>query len=145
VSSPAAVSWAPNRIDLFGVASNGRLYHKAWNGFAWTGWASELGAPPPGIAPGSSPAVSSWGPGRLDVFVRGADNAIWHAAYAGRWTTWGSLGPLIVSSPAAVSWAPNRIDLFGTGANGIIYHKSWNGSVWSGWVPDTGVPAPGLA
>jgi hypothetical protein len=105
---------------------------------------SELGAPPPGIAIGSAPAVSSWAAGRLDVFVRGADNAIWHASFSGRWSGWQSLSPQIVSSPAAVSWAPSRIDLFGTGGNGAMYHKAWTGSAWSGWVADAGVPPPGV-
>jgi hypothetical protein len=32
VSNPAAVSWAANRIDLFGVGTDGNLYHKWWAG-----------------------------------------------------------------------------------------------------------------
>jgi hypothetical protein len=146
VSNPAAVSWAANRIDLFGVGTDGNIWHKVWNGSSWSGWASEVGHPPPGLASGSGPAVSSWGANRLDLFVRGADNAIWHAWWDGtRWNFWESQGPAIVSSPAAVSWAANRIDLFGTGTDGNVYHKVWNGSSWSGWVSDMGHPPPGLA
>jgi hypothetical protein len=146
VSSPAAVSWGPNRIDLFGVGSDGRLYHKYWTGQAWSGWISPFGAPPPGIAAGSGPAVSSWAAGRLDVFVRGADNAIWQVFFsAGRWSGWISQGQTIVSSPAVVSQSVNQIDLFGTGTDGLIYQKVWNGQAWSAWLSTTGRPPPGLA
>jgi len=32
---PDAVSWGPNRIDLFGVGSDSILYHKAWVAGVW--------------------------------------------------------------------------------------------------------------
>ncbi len=146
VSNPAAVSWGPNRIDLFGVGTDGNLYWKTWNGSSWSAWQNPIGHPAPGIATGSGPAVSSWASGRLDVFVRGADNSIWHASYSGgTWSGWESLGTAIVSNPAAVSWAANRIDLFGVGLDGNLYHKSWNGSTWSPWVNELGHPSPGIA
>jgi hypothetical protein len=98
------------------------------------------------IVAGSGPAVSSWASGRLDMFVRGTDNAIWHAWYAGgKWSGWESLGKTIMSSPAAVSWGPNRIDLFGVGTNGRVYQKTWNGSAWSAWLANTHAPPPGIA
>jgi Repeat of unknown function (DUF346) len=145
VSSPAAVSWGPNRIDLFGVGTDGKLYHQYWNGSTWSAWVSELGAPPPGIASGSAPAVASWGASHLDVFVRGADNAIWQATWNGSaWSGWTSLGGTITSSPAAVSWGSGRIDLFGIGSGGVVYHKYYSGS-WSGWLSEIGAPPPGIA
>jgi hypothetical protein len=123
VSNPTAVSWAPGRIDLFGIGADGNVWHKYYGG-TWGNWVSEIGAPPPGIAAGSSPAVSSWGTNRLDVFVRGNDNAIWHAWWDGtQWYSWQSLGATIVSSPAAVAAGPNLIDLFGVGTNGNVWHK----------------------
>ncbi|MBO0869976.1 MAG: hypothetical protein J2P15_15560, partial [Micromonosporaceae bacterium] len=88
------------------------------SGTQWSSWLSEIGAPSPGIAAGSGATVSSWAANRLDVFVRGADNAIWHAWWDGSWKAWQSLGGAIVSNPAAVSWGANRIDLFGVGTNG---------------------------
>ncbi|HSH61110.1 MAG TPA: hypothetical protein VK988_16015, partial [Acidimicrobiales bacterium] len=37
----------------------------------------------------SGPAVASWGENRLDTFVRGPDNALWHKAWDGwGWTPW---------------------------------------------------------
>lgn len=31
----AAVSWAPNRLDIFAVGTDRRLFHKAWDGSQW--------------------------------------------------------------------------------------------------------------
>ena len=78
----------------------------------------------------SGPGISSWGSGRLDVFVRGTDNALWHMAYnGGGWGSWEQLGPNpIASDPAAVSWGTNRIDVFVRGTDDQLYHKWWDGS-----------------
>ena len=35
ISSPEAVSWGPNRLDVFVLGTNSALYHKWWNGSAW--------------------------------------------------------------------------------------------------------------
>src|SRR5262249_47495824 len=48
------------------------MWHKWWNGSSWSGWES-LG----GVLT-SAPAAVSWGPNRIDCFVRGTDNAMWH-------------------------------------------------------------------
>jgi hypothetical protein len=47
-----------------------------WDGGAWRGWES-LG----GVLT-SDPAAVSWGPNRIDCFVRGTDNAMWHKWWA---------------------------------------------------------------
>ena len=73
---------------------------------AWSNWES-LG----GIIT-AGPAVSSWAGERLDTFVKGADNALWHKWFAGGWSDWESLGGIIDGSPAAVSWSSGRIDVF---------------------------------
>ena len=36
--APAAVSWGPNRIDVFATATDGSLRHKWWDGRRWNGW-----------------------------------------------------------------------------------------------------------
>jgi hypothetical protein len=33
-----AVSWEANRLDLFGRAPTGEIFHKQWNGSFWDGW-----------------------------------------------------------------------------------------------------------
>jgi hypothetical protein len=109
----------------------------------WSNW-SAVGAPSAGIVPISSPAVSSWGPNRLDTFVQGGDHAIWHDWYdTAGWHTWQSLGGTLFSSPAAVSRAYNTIDLFGIGDDYSVWRDSWNGVAWSTW-QRIGAPPPGL-
>ena len=98
--------------------------HK-WYSNGWSNWES-LG----GVL-SSGPSSSSWGSGRLDVFVRGTDNAMWHKWYQGGWSAWESLGGILTSAPAAVSWGANRIDTFVVGTDNAIYHKWWAGSSWS--------------
>jgi Repeat of unknown function (DUF346) len=95
-------------------------------GAHWEAWES-LG----GVV-SSSPDVCSWGPGRLDVFVRGTDDALWHKWYEDGWSGWESLGGVITSDPAAVSWGPGRIDVFVRGTDDALWHKWYDGS-WSGW------------
>ncbi len=81
----------------------------------------------------SSADVCSWAPGRLDVFTRGTDNALWHRWYDGSsWSGWESLGGAITSDPAAVSWGPGRIDVFARGTDYQPHHKWYDGG-WSGW------------
>ena len=99
-----------------------------------------LHAPPPPPPPPPStagPDVASWGTGRLDVFARGTDNALWHRAWdssalAG-WSPWASLGGVLTSGPAAVSWGPNRIDVFARGTDYALWHRVWDTSRWSDW------------
>lgn len=71
VSRPKAVSWGPNRIDIFCVGLDSGLYHKWWDGSNWgpngaSGYWENLG----GIIRGEVEAVS-WGSQRLDIFVIG--------------------------------------------------------------------------
>src|SRR5262245_31602658 len=62
----------------------------------------------------SAPAICSWAPGRLDVFARGEDFALWHkySRDLQSWSEWESLGGGLASPPAAVSWGEGRIDVF---------------------------------
>ena len=80
----------------------------------------------------SGPSVSSWAPGRLDVFARGTDNSLSHKWYDNNWSGWESLGGTLRSDPAAVSWALGRIDVFARGTDDSLSHK-WYDDNWSGW------------
>ncbi len=80
----------------------------------------------------SDPAVASWGAGRLDCFVRGTDNALWHKWYDGSWSGWESLGGSLTSDPAVASWGAGRLDCFVRGTDNALWHKWYDGS-WHGW------------
>jgi len=87
---------------------------------AWSNW-EDLG----GVIYGA-PAAASWASNRLDVFVRGTDNHLYHKWWDGSWHGFESLGGVIVDAPGAVSWGPNRIDVFAPGTNNHMFHKWWS-------------------
>jgi Repeat of unknown function (DUF346) len=158
-SSPAAVSWGANRLDVF-AASRGQIWHRAWDGGSWNPpqqtWCP-LGPPegvgfPPLI---SAPAAVSCEAGRLDVFAVGSDNQMYHKSGDGdrNWSpygTWEALGQTgggfdPNTRPAVVSWGPERMDIFGVGSDGQMYHKAWDSGSWSPSETDweaLGTPTP---
>jgi hypothetical protein len=78
----------------------------------------------------SDPDVSSWGPGRLDVFAKGTDNALWHKAYSSpNWFGWEKIGGTLTSGPGAVSWGSGRIDMVARIANDTVQHWWFDNSV----------------
>jgi hypothetical protein len=84
----------------------------------------------------STPASSSWGRGRLDLFTRGTDDALWHRSWSGAsWSGWDPLGGVLASEPAAVAWGPDRLDVFGRGGDDGLWHRWWDGGSWSPWEP----------
>jgi Pro-kumamolisin, activation domain/Repeat of unknown function (DUF346) len=79
-------------------------------------------------------SATSWAANRLDVFVKGTDNALYHKSWNGSsWAAYENLGGILTSAPKAVSWGPNRLDVFVKGTDNALYHKSWNGTAWGGW------------
>ena len=76
--------------------------------------------------------VASWGPGRLNIFVRGTDAALHHRAFGPSWSGWESLGGVILSAPKVVSWGPGRLDVFAVGTDQALYHRAFDGA-WHPW------------
>ena len=76
IAAVEAVSWGPNRLDVFGIGTDSALYHMAWNGSTWSGWQRRGGIL-------IQPPVSavSWGPNRLDVFGVGTDSALYRMRF----------------------------------------------------------------
>jgi hypothetical protein len=97
-----------------------------------------------------APAATQWSDSRVDVFVRGRDNNIYHRYFLNGWSAWEWLGSPpggAQSAPAATQPGSDIYSLFVRGRDGL-YHKYWNPSTgtWVGWglVPNTGniVSAP---
>jgi hypothetical protein len=148
-----------HRIDLFAVGDN-KIWHRFKNGAGdsdWSAWFQILNHPTVHSTGGI--AVTSWGPGRLDLFwltnVGGprdighawAINDQWAGTEVGNASSAPYLRPLEVASDGltAVSWGPNRIDLFfPTGLLHVGHHwydNGWNANtreVFNAW----GVDAP---
>lgn len=186
--SPAMATDGPGRLNVVtkGDVTNadGSFFrgflHNHFNG-NWSGWTRIPGFDDFGgicISPvcytfygASSPAVASWGPGHMDLFVSmrtlgvgsngfasigllhmSADNYSW----SGAWEVVDSM-PLtnLTQGPVgAVSWGPGRIDVFMEGPNNELEHKWFDNGQWSsGWENLGGIltsppviasPRPGL-
>lgn len=83
-------------------------------------------------ATGRSPAVASWAPERLDVFMRGPDNTLRHKFFQGAWSDWENLGGFLLSDPGVVSWGFGRIDIFVRGADDAVWHLFYDNG-WGFW------------
>jgi hypothetical protein len=123
-------SWAPNRLDIFYTRTiDPQLWHTWWNGVwngpeALGGWIN------------AKPAAVSWGSGRLDIVVRGGDNACYLRVYQGQWFDYQSLGGVLAYGPAISSRGPGLLDIWVIGSDGALYQKSWTGS--GCWPSQTG-------
>jgi peptidoglycan hydrolase-like protein with peptidoglycan-binding domain len=124
------------KVEADDIAGIQALYG---SGRRWYGWENLGGILTSGVG------VSSWAANRIDTFVRGADNAMYHKWWNGSsWLGWENLGGILTSAPAAVSWGPNRIDTFVRGTDNRMYHKWWNGSSWLGWENLGGILTSGI-
>jgi hypothetical protein len=146
-SGPAATSWGPGRLDVFGRGTDGLLYHN-WSvdGVNWNFWEAPLG-----IAIKNAPAAVGWGAGsagsnQLTVFYLGPDDDQLHwlrydenIAQVNPDAAWQDLGIVggnkgsFNSAPAVTSWNPNEFDVFGRWTDGTLRHSTFNGSSWSNW------------
>ncbi|MFI6882870.1 protein kinase domain-containing protein [Streptosporangium canum] len=153
-SDPIANSAADGRIEVFVRGADNHLWH-IWqvvpNG-DWSDWEdlSQHRPLPNGdlLTVKGDPIANSAADGRIEVFVRGADNHLWHIWQVvpnGDWSDWEDLSqhrPLpngdlltVKGDPTANSAADGRIEVFVRGADNHLWHI-WqvvpNGD-WSDW------------
>lgn len=119
-------------IDIFVSGSDGALYYRTSgdDGATFSGF-NTLG----GVVV-DNPGSVAWSAIRIDVFIRGQDNALWHKWWdsATGWSGWQSLGGILSSGPAAASCAAGHLDVIVRGQDGkTFYQMGFNGSSWSGW------------
>lgn len=130
-SSPAACQDAAGQLDVFCIsATDFSLLHKRYKN-GWSNW-ENLGGH---FRQMLTPAASTWGAGRVGVFVVGDDRAIhhrWTAGGSAGWSAWERIGGMTERGLAVCSWAPGRTDLFHRGQDRAVYHK-WFAGGWSGW------------
>ena len=124
----AATSWGRDRLDLFWVGADGALWHRAWDGSAWSADESLGGSPV------SAPAVTAWAVGEMEVFAVFPDGQLWNRYWDHTyWHDWESLGGELAGQPAASSWGPDRLDVFAPGRDGGLWHRWWDGQKWVPW------------
>ncbi|KAL9609357.1 MAG: hypothetical protein Q9167_005865 [Letrouitia subvulpina] len=140
-SATAAISTGTSLMDVFFVDVDGNLQQKYFDGYQWqppsTDWRNLTDGSL--LEQSAVPAVTSWGPGRLDIFATGVDTQLHHKYYDGtKWVPEGgqteSLGGSLTLEPTAISWGENRFDIFAISRETYgLSHIYWDGSSWSGW------------
>ncbi len=96
-------------------------------------WEEKEDGLPVALAPNSGAAAVAWESGFTDVFVRGADNSLYHRRGTNTWSKWENLGGLLSSDPAVASSAPGSLDVFVRGPFAHLWHRSFDGYTWSDW------------
>jgi hypothetical protein len=127
-STPAACT--PNTSELATLVrgTDNHVYLKQQQHGVWGVWKGIGGTAYSGAGVGAA----SWGGDRIDVFVTGTDNKVWHASNANGWA-WQTLTGISTSSLGATSDATNEVTVFCRGSDGACWYKEWNGSVWGSW------------
>jgi acylphosphatase len=83
----------------------------------------------------SSICVARNADGRLEIFARGTDNALWHqwqTAPNNGWSGWASLGGFITSDPVVINNADGRLEIFVRGSDNAVWHR-WQTAPSNGW------------
>jgi hypothetical protein len=148
----AAVSRAPENIDVFAIGNDGRVHTAWWRaGENWSGidadangdgqldrngaWDSLGGS----FAPGTAVAAVSRSSENIDLFAVGDDGRVytawWRAGEGWSGSTWDSLGGSFApgTAVAAVSRSRDNIDLFGVDDDGRVTTAWWRAG--EGWAP----------
>jgi hypothetical protein len=140
---------ADGRLEVFAAGFNivgdWALWHQ-WQTAASNGWSnwSSFGTPA-GVSELLSLTVGTNADGRLEVFVAGIDNALWHlwqTAPSNGWSDWSSFGAPggeLIGSPAVAANADGRLEVFVVAGDdtsgGELWHQ-WQtapNNGWSGW------------
>ena len=85
-----------------------------------------------------SPAAISWGPGRMDVFMRSSYDSVRHRyfdASSGTWSSWEELFGFVRGEPAVASLGVGHLDVFARDAQNNLQHRVFMNGQWSDWQP----------
>jgi alpha-galactosidase len=126
-------------LTAFTQSAGGSLRARTSSDGQWGGPVTDLGGPTEGRFKGQPAAYGSAG-GRIDVFVRGLDDAAYLRTYSGgRWGPWQNLGGKLADAPTVAFAGPGQWTLYATGADGTVTTRGGT----TGW-SSIGAPA-GLA
>ena len=122
-SDPSVISNGPGKYDVFALGSDGILWHRGYD-YGWDGWEplSTYSNIPGTFLPSNSTAgLASWDPSRLDVFIKGNDDRIWHKwleVSKGQWhQDWEEIKGIVSSEPSTFSLAAGDLSLFAVDKN----------------------------
>ncbi|MPY89396.1 MAG: zinc metalloprotease [Luteitalea sp.] len=147
-----AVSRSTDKLDVFVVGTDGRVYTAAWEpGFTdwWHGWwpIGDIRVPQDAAVHAISRSAD-----KLDIFVTDVNGVIftaaWEPAFSDGWHGWWELngGRAAPGAPVtAVSRSADKLDIFVVGTDGRVYTAAWEPSFpdwWHGWWPIGDIRAP---
>ena len=127
---------------VFAKKKDGTIEAREFKDGRWYGWNSWGKPPIPGGGGAiDNPACCSWGGNRLDLFVCGSDNQLWHKWIDDKGIThdWESRGGGLSSGPTATAlMAKGRIDVFVRAPDRSIWVNTLteghtDHGKWSGW------------
>ena len=102
--------------------------------YGWQAAWADVGSPF-----GAAPALASWGPGRVDLFMKNADQLIqktrttsagWMPAGDHYWY----IASGLASDPSAVGWKGKNLDVVFRASGNNVIHVYWNGS--GSWIAE---------
>lgn len=129
-ASPALVRDG-DRLTAFTRGPDGSLRQQSGRDGHWSSRTTDLGGPTHGRILGQPAAhASAAEPGRIDVFVRGTDDAAYRRAFTdGRWGRWQKLGGHLADAPSVAYESADRWTLFAHDEDGQITSRGPR----SGW------------
>jgi hypothetical protein len=144
-ASVIAVSRNTDKLDVFVVGTDGRVYTAAWEPHFtdwWHGWwpIGDLRVPQ-----GAPVHAVSRSADKLDIFVTDVNGVIftaaWEPSFTDWWHGWWELngGRAAPGAPVtAVSRSTDKLDVFVVGTDGRVYTAAWEPHFtdwWHGWWP----------
>jgi hypothetical protein len=149
-SDPAVGVNQDDRLEVFALGSDNVVYH-IWQtcaGCLWSGWTRIDNAHPSNLTFVGRPVVGMNQDGRLEVFARGADNAVYHIWQCPKgsgcdWSAWTRIDSAHLSSlsfagnPAIAVNQDGRLEVFARGSDNALWHiwqcPQGSGCDWSAW------------
>ena len=141
---PLAISWGPNRNDIFAVGQDNQLWRKTLDGSTWGPSQSEWENLGGNLSFKYPLAAVSRIANRLDVFgVREEDdgsNSLWRKSWNG--TSWKPSAPGLdrisgkyLTAPSVVSRLPSGFTIFIVDLQGNLTHRWWDSRTeqWNRW------------
>jgi hypothetical protein len=140
-------TFSDNRLMVFVVGTDNKLHYiqqeQAPDPVDFFPWDQSQSALPGGVVRASSdPAVIMNSDGRLEAFVVGTDNAVWHTSQTDpgsiSFSSFQSLGGVVDSntSPVLERNSDGRLELFVVGTDNALWHRSQispGSNTWTGW------------
>lgn len=122
--APATASGADRRIDLVARDTTGRVWTSYFGGTRFSAWKHLTAGTSLRATRSDSLGASSWGLGRLDIFIATTTGYTWHrwrTQEGGAFQAWQNMATR-GKGPSAVSWAAGRVDTFYRSTTGTLAH-----------------------